>query len=206
MCVRYVVSAYVILLGPCLSCMDVSEAKCWLDTKSWILKPSFWYESTQSLHQNGRYHIHPKTIQGKGKSSLFKLEDCCTALFHFPVRWIVHLNRVEHNDQNCVSLCILICSPRILLYFHWSKMGYGAWGYSFSLQPFFLRPIKIWNPPTPQWLKEWSTVCQPLLVACFISLGGVAGTWHSAHRHTLHCQGSHWDISNYLYGDVAAQT
>lgn len=121
------VNACVILLGPCLSCMDVSVAE---------LTPG--------------YKVCPKTIQGKGEGSHFKLENCWTVLFHFSIKWIVRPNSVEHHDQNCVSLCILICSPRILLHFQWSKMGYGAQGYSFSVQPFFFRPRRIWNPPSPQ--------------------------------------------------------
>lgn len=103
----------------------------------------------KSLLQEG-FTICPKTIQGKGKDTFFKLENCWSLLFHFTIKWFVHPNSVEHHDQNCVSLCILICSPRILLHFQWSKMGYRAQGYSFSVQLFFLRPIRIRNPPTPQ--------------------------------------------------------
>lgn len=149
MCVRYFANACVILLGPCLSCMGVSAGKCWLDTNSSTIKPSFWFGSTQSLAQNGR-QASPQNCWRKRLGRFLKLENCCAVLFHFSVRWIVHLNWVEHRDQNCVSLCILICSPKILLYFQRSKMGYAARGYSFSVQPFFLRPIRSQNPATPQ--------------------------------------------------------
>lgn len=37
-----------------------------------------------------------------------------------------------------------------MLHFHWSKMGYVAWGYSFSVHPFFLGHIRIQNHPTDQ--------------------------------------------------------
>lgn len=56
-----------------------------VDMKSLILKRLSGINPL-SLYQNGKYHIHPKTIQGKNKGSLFKSEGCCTAQFHFPVR------------------------------------------------------------------------------------------------------------------------
>lgn len=111
------------------------------DMISWTMKLCFWYLSRQSVHHNIKHHIHPQIIPGGGTSCLLKLQNCIV-LFHFSVSQIVPQNHGEH-DQNCVSLCILICSPKILLYFHWRKMGYEARGYSFSVQPLILRPLKI---------------------------------------------------------------
>lgn len=105
-----------------------------VDPNIWMMKQSVGYNT--------------KTIQAKGKGSLLEFPSCCTVQFYLSVGLILYLNWVEHHNQNCASFCILICSPRILLYFQWSKVGYGARGYSFSVHPFFLRLIRIWNPPS----------------------------------------------------------
>lgn len=92
---------------------------------------------------------------------------------------------MEHYDQNCVSLCILICSPKILLYFRWSKMGYGARGYSFSVQPFFLRPIRLGNPPTPQTAMKGIIHSLSTFALCLLYIIGRSG------QYTLQCSSSH---------------
>ena len=149
------------------------------------------------FHHNEKHHFNSKFIQDKGTGSLFKIENCCTVQFHFSLRLIVCLKWVEDHDQNCVSLCILICSPKILLYFQWSKMGYAARGCSFSVQPFFLRTTRIWNLPSHQTaIKEVKQSLSTFAGCCCISLGGVASSWHRIHHHTPHCNCSHPDISD----------
>lgn len=75
MCVKDAVNACVMLLGPCLSCLDVPLTQ--------IAKPTIDTIPVRFLHQNEGHIINPKTVRGTGTGSLFKFENCVP--FHFPV-------------------------------------------------------------------------------------------------------------------------
>lgn len=131
---------------------DSSEHVClvwmfqsWLDKNSWIMKPSLWYDLWLC----------------REKVDVGSLENCCTVLFHFSVRWIGHINWAEHHDQNCVSLCILICSPRIFALL--SVEQNGLWSprlFIFSSAILLETHKETWDPPTCQTLiKKFVNLC-----------------------------------------------